>query len=129
MTDLIRSAKFGRDWTLSDLDAYNIRLVSQEAAQFFDIDVLSDPSVDSELLENLEANAMQQDRNAVLVTLLDLAMTQRGETGVVDFTVELFRILGYAHRNRVACRRRDLGFLVCGKRRHVDTDICILDRG
>ena len=63
MTDLIRSAKSGRDWTLSDLDAYNIRLVSQEAAQFFGVEVLPDPSVDSELLENLEANKYHAARS------------------------------------------------------------------
>ena len=42
--------------------------------------------VDKELLTILDADNMQQDRNAQLVGLLDLA--NKGETSV-DFTVEL----------------------------------------
>jgi hypothetical protein len=115
MANLIRSAKSSNDWTLYDLDSFNIRLVYQEALEFFGVQVFPDPAIDPELLDNLEADAMQQDQNAELVTLLDMAMMQSlGESAVDDFTVELFKIMGYVHRNRVARMRKDVNLLVCG---------------
>ena len=39
---------------------------------------------------------MQQARHAELITYLDLAMiAEKGETALYDFTVELFKVLGY----------------------------------
>ena len=58
--------------------------------------MLPQPLVDPELLTNVEASAMQQDRHAELITYLDLAMMpELGETAVDDFAVELFKTLGY----------------------------------
>ena len=72
---------------------------------------------------------MQQDRHAELITLLDLAMIpERGETAVDDFAVELFKVVGYVRRERVARTRVDLPFFICGKIRHAKTDVCIVDR-
>ncbi len=85
--------------------------------------------VDQELLGVLEAGAMQQDRHTELITYLDLAMIpEKGETAVDDFTVELFKSLGYVHRERVARTRADLPLLICGENRHAKTDVCIVDR-
>ncbi|KAF8329841.1 uncharacterized protein EI90DRAFT_3145889 [Cantharellus anzutake] len=71
---------------------------------------------------------MQQDRHAELIAYLDLAMKPgKGETGVVDFSVELFRLLGYVHRERLARRRADLPLLICGENRHAKTDVCVVD--
>lgn len=129
MAKLIRSAKSGSDWTTNDLDSYNISLVHQEAHDFFGVQVLPDPTVDAELLHNLEANTMQSDRNAELINLLDLAMIRSsGESAVDDFAVELFKMTGYVRRNRVARTRKDLSLLVCGEYRHVKTDVCIVNR-
>jgi hypothetical protein len=90
---------------------------------------LPQPSVDPELLTNVEAGAMQQDRHAELITYLDLAMMpEKGETAVDDFAVELFRTLGYVRRERVARTRMDLPLLICGESRHAKTDVCIIDR-
>ena len=47
---------------------------------------LPQPLVDQELLSNLGAADMQQDRHAELITYLDLAMVpEKGETAVDDF--------------------------------------------
>lgn len=90
---------------------------------------LPQPSVDQELLSNADAGTMQQDRHAELITYLDLAMKpEKGETAMVDFAVELFKVLGYVHRERVARTRVDLSFLICGEDRHAKTDVCIVDR-
>ena len=72
---------------------------------------------------------MQISRHAELINLLDIAMIpQLGETAVDDFAVELFKLLGYAHRNRVARTRVDLPLFICGEARHAKTDVCIVDR-
>lgn len=66
---------------------------------------------------------------AELITYLDLAMIPKtGETAVNDFTVELFKTIGYVRRERVARTRVDLRFIVCGEVRHVKADVCIVDR-
>ena len=80
--------------------------------------------IDQELLNILDADTMQQDRNAELIGLLDLAMIpDKGETAV-----ELFKVLGYVRRQRLARTRVDLPLLICGKERHAKTDVCIVDR-
>jgi len=85
--------------------------------------------IDQELLNILDADTMQQDRNAELIGLLDLAMIpDKGETAVDDFAVELFKVLGYVRRQRLARTRVDLPLLICGKERHAKTDVCIVDR-
>ncbi|KAI9507563.1 hypothetical protein F5148DRAFT_981239 [Russula earlei] len=72
---------------------------------------------------------MQQDRNAELIGLLDLAMIpDKGETAVDDFVVELFKVLGYVRRQRLARTRVDLPLLICCEERHAKTDVCIVDR-
>ena len=90
---------------------------------------LPHPAVDQELLNVADANNMQQDRLAELINLLDLAMIpEMGETAVDDFTVELFKVTGYVHRDRVARTRADLPLFICGEQRHAKTDVCIVDR-
>ena len=85
--------------------------------------------IDQELLNILDADTMRQDRNAELIGLLDLAMIpDEGETAVDDFAVELFKVLGYVRRQRLARTRVDLPLLICGEERHAKTDVCIVDR-
>ena len=82
--------------------------------------------VDKELLTILNANNMQQNRDAELVGLLDLA--NKGETSVDDFAVELVKVLGYVCRQRLVRTRVDLPLLICGEDRHAKTDVFIVDR-
>lgn len=128
MADINRSVKFGSEWTLCELDAYNIRLERQEALEFFGVPALPDPVVDPELLQHLDAEDMQQDRNAELINLVDLAMLRSsGDSAVDDFAVELLKVTGYVRRNRVARTRWDLPLLICGEWRHAKTDVCVID--
>lgn len=131
MANLFRSAKSDGavNWTLADLESYNIRLQQQDAPAFFGIQKLPQPLVDPEILNNLNAEAMQLDHHAELIHLLDLAMaSSQEESAVVDFTVELFKVTGYVHRGRVARTRKDLRLLVRGEYRHAKADVCIFDR-
>ena len=82
--------------------------------------------VDKELLTILNADNMQQNRDAELVGLLDLA--NKGETSVDDFAVELVKVLGYVCRQRLVRTRVDLPLLICGEDRHAKTDVFIVDR-
>ena len=77
---------------------------------------LPHPSVDQELLGIADAGAMQQDRHAELTNPLDLAMIpEAGETAVDDFAVELFKLMGYVRRDRIARTRVDLFLFICGE--------------
>lgn len=72
---------------------------------------------------------MQQDRHAELITLLNLAVIpEEGETAVDDFAVELFKVLGYVRRERVARTRADLPSFICGEIRQAKIDVCIVNR-
>lgn len=124
MANLTRSAKSSIDWTDYDLKSYNINLVSQSPHEFFGVQVFPHPTVDAELLTNLEADTMQNDRNAELVNLLDLA----SHSSVVDFVVELLKTTGYARRNRVVRTRRESSLLVCGEYCQAKTDVSLVDR-
>ena len=129
MANLIRSAKSGSVWTQAELDAYNITIVSENAATFFGLTVLPQPHIDQELLDNQDAANMTADKNAELINLLDLAMVpSEEESAVVDFAVELFKALGYVRRHRVARTRKDIPLLICGEWRHANADVCIVDR-
>jgi hypothetical protein len=89
---------------------------------------LPQPLVDQELL-SIDAGAMQQDRHAELITLLNLAVIpEEGETAVDDFAVELFKVLGYVRRERVARTRADLPSFICGEIRQAKIDVCIVNR-
>ncbi|SJL09500.1 uncharacterized protein ARMOST_12878 [Armillaria ostoyae] len=111
MTNLLRT----------ELDAYHIEIVSVDPLDFFGVQALPPPQVDPEILDHVEATDMIQDRNAELVGLLDL------ESAVVDFIVELFKVLGYVKRDRLAHTRVDLPLLMCGEYRYAKTDVCLVD--
>ncbi|KXN87219.1 hypothetical protein AN958_08609 [Leucoagaricus sp. SymC.cos] len=124
MATLIRSAKSGSNWILNDLESYHIILDQVSPLLFFNLQELPQPLVDKELLINIDADSMQEDCHTELVTLLDLAMiSDKGETAVNDFTITLFQTLGYT----VVRTQVDLPLLICGKERHVKTNICIVN--
>ena len=58
-----------------------------------------------------------------------MAMSSRsGESALDNSVAGFFRALGYAKHNQVARTQRDLSLLICGDFRHVQTDVCIVDR-
>lgn len=71
MANLIRTAKSGTDWTIIDLEAYNIVMKLEDAHTFFGLDELPPPSVDQELLTVHDADNMQTERNYNLVSLVN----------------------------------------------------------
>ncbi|KAI0274229.1 hypothetical protein BGY98DRAFT_995401 [Russula aff. rugulosa BPL654] len=128
MANLTRSAKSASKWTLNDLDSYNITLKELDPCSFFGLQGLPQPSVDHELLENVDAGAMQQVDHAQLINYLDYAMTpEGGKSAVIDFVFRLFRPLGYVHLGQYAHKRVDLPLSICGENRHAETSVCIIN--
>lgn len=84
-------------------------------------------TVDPELLTVEKADEMTIDTNAELIHLLDIAMVPPSaynytftapdsseESPVIDFMVELFKVIGYVKRNTIARTRRDTFIRVWG---------------
>lgn len=138
MANLMRSAKSSGDWTLNDLESYHISFNQEQPHIFFDLEVsiaalaiairrlqpqplftsqvLPQPLVDQELLNILDADAMQEDCHAELVTLLDLAMTpNEGGTAVDDFAVGLSRLWAMFIEDEWHACRWSSPFLYAGK--------------
>ncbi|KAF8871639.1 hypothetical protein CPB85DRAFT_1351758 [Mucidula mucida] len=121
--------KSGSNWTLADLESFNIRLRKQSALKFFGVQKLPQPEVHPELLNVRDAEDMTEDRHAQLITLLDIVMGPKTDKSViVDFAIALFRVMDYIYRERVECSRNDFYLVMCGEYRHAGTACSIIDR-
>jgi hypothetical protein len=71
---------------------------------------------------------MQQARHVQLICMIDYAMNP-GSLGApaIDFSVELFHVLGYNYRSRIARRRVAVDYSICGAKRRTAADVCIWD--
>ena len=128
MAELIRSAKSGTDWTTNELEAYNITVVYQDAAAFFEMQNLPQPAINQNVLTSLAADDTPDDAAYELLRTMDLAMAPAAEESAVDdFAVLLLRALGYTRRGRVSRTRKVLPLVICGENRHAKTDVCLID--
>jgi hypothetical protein len=129
MAHLLRTAKSGTDWSQFELHAYNIVVQFQDAATFFGLDPLPQPTVAAELLNNVVADDMVNDANYKLLRYMDLAMdpVPDEESAVVDFVVHLLTLLDYVPRTRMARTRADIPLTICGQEYHTKTNVCIVD--
>ncbi|KAH9063701.1 hypothetical protein EDB83DRAFT_2291847 [Lactarius deliciosus] len=131
MANLNRSAKPSSDWNSYDLRAYNIQTQQEDGATFFGDSNLSLPVIDEEIITTVspETKNMLSDHNVELINLL--YQTQRlglaGESDAIDFTVELFRQLGYMKRSRIALTQKIIPFLILAEWRDAKTDICLIN--
>jgi hypothetical protein len=86
----------------------------QDAATFFGTPFLPEPQVPAEILTTQEANDMTNDDHARLVNLLNVAMIRPANAGhesaVVDFAVELFKLVDNADIGRMPCEGRYLHY-------------------
>ncbi|KAJ7938144.1 hypothetical protein B0H13DRAFT_1134084 [Mycena leptocephala] len=134
MTDLIRNAKSGNDWTENDLRAYRIRVVYQDAATFFQIPGpdLPAPVVQHPAVLTLPDSATATESPVYqFLRTMDLAMlpVEVGESAVDDFAVLLLEELGYVSFGRVTRTRKSIPLVIFGENRHAKTDVCIDDSG
>ncbi|KAH9001649.1 hypothetical protein EDB92DRAFT_1788137 [Lactarius akahatsu] len=72
---------------------------------------------------------MLSDRNAELINLLYETKWPglAGESHAIDFTVGLFRQLGYMKHSRIAHTQKRIPFLIFTEWRDAKTDICLLN--
>ena len=104
MTELIRSAKSGSDWTSNELEAYNITVEYQNAATFFGTHNLPQPAtVNPAVFTATGPDDASDDGVYEFLRTMDLAMSPAPaeESAVDDFAVLLLRALGYTTRGRV----------------------------
>jgi len=131
MANIIRNAKSGRDWTINDLNAYNISIVRQNSAMFFGQAALPPPPHHLDLLNRLTADEMADEESYQVVRYMDLAMdpVPGEESAVHDFVMQLLRVMGYTGRalRRDLRSRKDIPLFICGEWRHAKTDVCVMD--
>ena len=131
MAQLIRLAKSASDWSLNDLEAYNIVVKEQKAEDFFGgpLPDYTGP-VGFVQVESLPAYDVDAASKA-LIKRLDLAMTlyEGEESAVDDFAAELLRALGYETDDTVVRTRKTLRLFLCGEKVYAKTDVCVLDTG
>ena len=71
---------------------------------------------------------MQQDCNRELIESLDyLVMMPPPIIRVAQFTAELFEVLGYLDKDRIAFQWMDLPLVISGEPKHLNSDVCIVD--
>ncbi len=68
MANMIRSAKSGNEWTMNELNAYNIQITFQDAATFFGAVPLPPPAVSEDILAALDADDAVDERVYSLLT-------------------------------------------------------------
>jgi hypothetical protein len=129
MAQLIRSAKSGNDWTANELLAYNITVVYQDFARFFEIPHAPQPTIPVNVLTTEHHSNAPDDATYRVLKSMDLAMAlaPAEESAVDDFAVVLLRALGYEPRGRSLRTRKDLHLVICGETRHAKTDVCLID--
>jgi len=133
MPDIIRNAKSASDWTRIDLEAFQIHLVSCDAAEFFGHDYpLPVPNNHPQLLTHPTTDGITDKDAYRVLDYMDLAMTRvpDEESAVDDFTMHLLLALGYAEMNsgRSVRTHKDLPLFISGEWRHAKTDVCVIDR-
>ncbi|TFK45692.1 hypothetical protein OE88DRAFT_1688800, partial [Heliocybe sulcata] len=129
MANVLRRPKSSTDWNVTDLVAYNIRIIYQDAATFFGAPDLPLPHVHDEIITALDAAPAQNDDAYILLRTMHLAMSPREQSAVVDFVAQLFKVIGYTGGDvgRVVRTRKHLPFYICGEQKHAHADVCLLD--
>jgi len=132
MTDLIRTAKSGSDWTTNNLWDYNIRVSSQSADQFYGqplptVESLS--SIDPNLLSGTIGTRGLSNETYRLLQYFDLASrANSGQESVIDdFVKEILPALGYEKRGLLLRSRYAIPLLISGDpNRSLQTDVCLV---
>ena len=131
MTNSIRSAKSGSDWTSAELMDYNIISQKQSAEEFFGYapntipDIIDPAFTDA----HLPANETLNDSTYRLIQYLSLATNphRSQEPAVGDFAKELLRVLGFEKRGTLLRSRYAIPLTICGDTARVaQTDVCLV---
>ncbi|KAI6103501.1 hypothetical protein F5141DRAFT_1007666 [Pisolithus sp. B1] len=129
MAQMLRTAKSGNDWTINELNAYDIKVIYEDAATFFETPHLPAPTINPNVITTLECNDAPDDDTHRIIRTLDLAMSIKPaqESAVDDFAMILLRALGYEPRGRTLRTRRDLPLVICGENRQAKADVVLIN--
>ena len=128
MSNLLRSAKSGGDWTANDLLAYNIIVSAQTSEEFYGRPLPPITSLDPNLLFGTLSTPGLSDETYRFLQHLDLVSRPNldQESAIHDFTRQMLRALGYEKRGLLRSRYA-VPLLVCGdSNRSEQIDICLV---
>ena len=131
MANLVRSAKSGSSWGMNELIAFNIEVIGVNVRTFFGDAILSQPTVSSVILNNLEepAGPLHKADMDFFAYMEDAMSIHPGEESFVDdFAAFILRMMRYDAGRRVIHLRKDMGFEMCGQRVDAKTDVCVMER-
>jgi len=131
MAAYIRSAKSGSDWTLAELAAYNIKVLTESSQVFFGhIPSAIPDTIDSAFLSaTFPADKSLSKDTYRLVQYLDLVTHAHfsQESAVDDFAKELLRWLDFELPGTILRTRVSIPLLICGDSGRVaQTDVCLM---
>jgi hypothetical protein len=133
MANIIRSAKPGSEWTINEINAYNIVVTLQDVATFFGHPILPQPSVHQVILDNkgYPVGGIEDVHDRMFFYYLDevMGIPPGEESAVDDFSANLLTMLQYiAPDNRYIRQQKDIPFFICGTDSHAKTSVCVIDR-
>jgi hypothetical protein len=128
MANLVRLAKSGGDWSDNELAAYNITIQEQDEALFFG-GPLPEPVGPPGFIEHKDRVQGLDAPSLSLIKRLDLTMPimEGEESAVVDFAVELLRVMGYERDKTTVRTRKSIWLHMCGHIMLARTDVCLMD--
>ncbi|KAL4067325.1 hypothetical protein V8B97DRAFT_1977255 [Scleroderma yunnanense] len=129
MSQLIRTAKSSSDWTMYDLDAYNISVVDQDATTFFECSELPLPAIPPEVLTAQHAyQAFDLTANELLCHMEHATLVvPEVKSTVDDFVVLLLRAIGhYTTHPKFFRTRKDIDYVICGEYKVAKPDVSII---
>ena len=124
-----RHAKAGKDWSLGELVAYNIQIVSQSPGQFFGAAAANtslaelDPliitgSIDTENLS---------DTTLRYLTYLDLAARASQKACIDEFARQTLDLLGYPERGLALISQYNIPLTISNQDKSAQIDACLVD--
>ncbi|PIA12560.1 hypothetical protein COEREDRAFT_84042 [Coemansia reversa NRRL 1564] len=132
MSNIIRSAKSGSEWTVNELLAYDIVVHHQSSMEFFGFEPKSSLEyLDPHFVQNtLDAPSEDiSDQSYRLLQYLDLATRANSgqESAIDDFAKEVLRVTGFEERGTLLRSRYAIPFTICGdSSRSAQSDVCLI---
>ena len=112
MANIDQSTKSGSDWTINEVNAYNIIVTLQNVATFFGHPILPHPSTHQVILnnENYPVEGIQDTNDWMFFYYLDEVMVipPVEESAVDDFSANLLTMLQYNAPNNCYIRVRNI---------------------
>jgi len=127
MARLARTAKPCNQWTANELSAYNITVVRQDYATFFEMPTPPEPTINPHVSTTADQNNSQNVKTARTLKYMAFVMDWK-LCSVLDFALALMDELEYPQRGELlTIRWNSSPLVVCGKNKRAITDLCLLN--